>query len=75
MLSSFTDAYASTNPNRNSFFGNLSFVIHDNASNRLACANFQPLSFLTQKPKPETESGPSCDQPEIVYVYEDADEE
>ncbi|KAL1850399.1 hypothetical protein VTK73DRAFT_9691 [Phialemonium thermophilum] len=36
----FTDSYVSTNPSNVAFFGNLSFVIHDSTTARLACANF-----------------------------------
>ncbi|KAB5536247.1 superoxide dismutase [Coniochaeta sp. 2T2.1] len=40
----FNDPYVATNPADNSFFGNLSFVIHDASSARIACANFTKVA-------------------------------
>ncbi|KAH8904497.1 Cu,Zn superoxide dismutase-like protein, partial [Coniochaeta sp. PMI_546] len=36
----FNDPYVALNPADKQFFGNLSFVIHDASSARIACANF-----------------------------------
>lgn len=38
---SFTDLYASTNPDEPSFIGNLSFVLHYANKTRISCANFE----------------------------------
>jgi len=38
--SSFNDPYVALNPADKQFFGNLSFVVHDASSARIACANF-----------------------------------
>ncbi|KAB5542521.1 superoxide dismutase [Coniochaeta sp. 2T2.1] len=49
----FNDLYVATNPADNSFFGNLSFVIHDASSARIACANFTKVAT--------TGDGDACD--------------
>lgn len=38
---SFVDAYLSTDPNSDAFFGGLGFVIHTGNTTRLTCANFE----------------------------------
>lgn len=40
MANSFTDPYTSLNSSNVAFFGNLSFVIHNAAGDRILCSNW-----------------------------------
>lgn len=40
----YVDSYLSTRPDVNSYFGNLSIVVHLSNKTRIACANFTQLS-------------------------------
>jgi hypothetical protein len=40
LANSFTDPYTSLNESNVAFFGNRSFVIHNAAGDRIACANW-----------------------------------
>ncbi|OIW26708.1 hypothetical protein CONLIGDRAFT_646857 [Coniochaeta ligniaria NRRL 30616] len=44
ILKIFNDPYVALNPADKQFFGNLSFVIHDASSARIACANFTKVA-------------------------------
>lgn len=55
----YVDMYASTNPDSEAFFGDLSFVLHYANSTRLTCANFE------RKVKPVPTPGDDCtDEPQ-----------
>lgn len=61
----YSDYYASTNPDSESFFGDLSFVLHYANSTRLTCANFERKM---KAPGPMPTHEPDCDAPGVTPV-------
>ncbi|KZF26493.1 Cu,Zn superoxide dismutase-like protein [Xylona heveae TC161] len=56
---SYTDLYASTNPELGSFFGNRSVVVHFANKTRITCANFVLMSNTTSPSATPTSSHPA----------------